>query len=64
MEVVHIPFGAPRKPPSTWGANETTFHSSERWKILNKDAWDNFDNTVKKSFSYFEEWAQKSKTFS
>ena len=27
------------------------------------DAWDNFDNTGKKSFSYLEEWSQKSKKF-
>ena len=58
------PFEVPRKPPSTWVANKTTFQSSERWKILNKEAWDNFDNTGKKYFSYIEEWAQKNKKFS
>ena len=31
------------------GAMETTFHSPEKWKILTIDAWDNFDNTCKKS---------------
>ena len=43
-----------------WGAMETTFHSSERWKILTIDAWDNFDDTGKKSFSYLKERSQKS----
>ena len=43
------------------GATETTFHSSEKWKILTKDAWDNFDNTGKKSFSYLKERSRKSK---
>jgi len=33
-----------------WGATETTFHSSEKWKILTIDAWDNFDNTGKNLF--------------
>ena len=49
--------------PPLWGATETTFHSSEKWKILTIDAWDNFDNTCKKSFSYLEERSQKSKKF-
>ena len=49
---------------TTWGANETTFHLSERWKFFIKDASDNFDNTGKKSFSYIKEWTQKSKKFS
>ena len=49
---------------SNWGATETTIHSSEKWEFLNKDAWDNFDNTGKKSLSYLEEWGQKSKKFS
>ena len=44
-----------------WGATETTFLSSEKWKILTIDAWDNFDNTGKKSFSYLKERSQKSK---
>ena len=47
--------------PSLWGATETTFHSSEKWKILTIDAWDNFDNTGKKSFSYLKERSRKSK---
>ena len=47
--------------PSTWGNNQTTFHSSERWKSLSKD--DNFDNTGKKSFSYLEKRNQKSRKF-
>ena len=46
-----------------WSATETTFHLSKRWKILTKDAWDNFDNTGKKSFRYLEERSQKSKKF-
>ena len=29
------------------------------WKIITKDARDNFDNTSKKSFSYLEEWKHK-----
>ena len=28
-------------PP--WDATETTFHSSEKWKFLTIDAWDDFD---------------------
>ena len=44
-----------------WGATETTFHSSE--KILTLDARDTFGNPGKKSFSYFEERSQKTKTF-
>ena len=49
--------------PSFWVATETTFHSSEKWKTLTIDAWDSFDNTCKKSFSYLEEQSQKSKKF-
>ena len=45
-------------PPFS-GATETTFHSSEKWKLLTIDAWDNFDNTGKKSFSYLKEQSQK-----
>ena len=45
---------------SLLGATETTFHLSGKWKILTIDAWDNFDNTCKKSFSYFKERSQKS----
>ena len=26
-----------------WGAKKTIFDSSEKWKILTIDAWDNFD---------------------
>ena len=33
-----------------WGATETTFHLSEKWKNLNIDAWDNFDNNCKNIF--------------
>ena len=44
-----------------WVAMETTFHSPEKWKNLTKDAWDNFDNTGKKSFSYRKERSRKSK---
>ena len=44
-----------------WGATETTFHSSENWKISKIDAWDDFDNTGKKQFSYLKERSQKSK---
>ena len=40
MGDVHIP---------VLGATETTFHLSEKWKILIIDARDNFDNTCKKS---------------
>ena len=49
--------------PPLWGAMETTFHLFETWKILTRDAWDNFDNTGKKSFSYLKEKSQKSKKF-
>ena len=34
------------------GATETSFHSSEKMKNLNKDAWDNFDSTGKMSFLF------------
>ena len=47
--------------PPLWGATETTFHLSEKWKILTIDAWDNFENTGKKPFSYLKERSQKSK---
>ena len=47
---------------SLWGVMETTFNSSEKWKILIKDTWDNFDDTGKKSFSYLEGRSQKLKT--
>ena len=47
-------------PPFS-GATETTFHSSEKWKLLTIDAWDNFDITGKKSFSYLKERSQKCK---
>ena len=40
------------------GATETTSHSYEKWKVLLKDAWENFDNNGKKSFSYPEEQSQ------
>jgi len=50
-------------PLPFWAATETTFHSSEKWIILTIDAWDDFDNTGKKSFSYLEERSQKSKKF-
>ena len=43
-----------------WGATETTFHLSEKWKILTREAWDNFNNTGKKSSSYLKERIQKS----
>ena len=43
-----------KKPPST---------HLKKWKILTIDAWDNFDNTAKKSFSCLEEQSQKSKKF-
>ena len=46
---------------TSWGATETTFHSFEKWKLLITDAWDNFDNTGRKSFSYLKERSQKSK---
>ena len=42
-----------------WGAMETTFHSSEKLKILTKDAWGNFDNAGQNYFSYLEEQSQK-----
>ena len=60
----YTPFGVLRNLLSTWGATETTYHSSERWEYLTKGAWDNFDKTGKKSFSYLEVWGQKSKKFS
>ena len=41
------------------GATETTFHSSKKYKILIIDAWDNFDNTCNKFFSYPKEQSQK-----
>ena len=44
------------KPPSLWGATETTFHSSEKWKVLSRDAWDNFDNTGKNLFRILKFW--------
>ena len=46
-----------------WGTRETTFYSSEKRRILRKNACDNFDKTCKKSFSYPEERSQKSKKF-
>ena len=33
---------------------EITFHLSEKYEILTIDAWENFDNTCKKSFSYLK----------
>ena len=48
-------------PTPLWGAIETTSHSSEKWKILTIDAWDDFDNTGRKSFSYLKKRSQKSK---
>ena len=37
-----------KTPQYLWGwYTETTFHSSERWKILTKDIRDNFDNILK-----------------
>ena len=44
------PFGVPLKSPSTHLKNE---------KKLTIEAWDNFDNTSKKYFSYLEEQSQK-----
>ena len=46
-----------------WGATEITFHSFKKWAILTIDAWDNFDNTGKKHFSYLEERSQKLRKF-
>ena len=43
------------------GATETTFHSSEKWKFLMRDTWDNFHKTCKKSFLYLKERGQKLK---
>ena len=48
-----------KTPLDLWGATETIFHSSEKWKILTIDAWENFDNTGKKYFSYLKEQSQK-----
>ena len=57
-----------KTPQDFWGghsplqsAKETTFHSSERWKNFIKDAWNDFDNTGKKHFSYLDERIQESK---
>ena len=43
-------WGGVNPQPPLWGAMDTTFHSSEKWKIWTIDAWDNFDNTGKKYF--------------
>ena len=45
--------------PPFWGAMEATFNSSEEWKILIKEAWDDLNDTSKKQFSYLEERSQK-----
>ena len=40
-----------------WCVTETTLHLSEKWKIITRDAWDNFDNTGK---NIFVSWKTKS----
>ena len=48
---VHIP---------VWGATETTFNLSEKWKILTIDAWDN--NTGKNLFHILKNKVRNQKT--